>query len=74
MDFPDRLISFLLSLSLSLSFLIFLVRFVEGNPGETGADPEVTISDERHLLLVVLEEDKDSDWPIFFNVRDFFFG
>lgn len=66
--------SFLLSLSRSLSFLIFLVRFADGKPGETEADPEETISEERHLLLVVLAGAEASERAIFFNVRDFFLG
>lgn len=75
LDLPERLNSFLLPLSLSLSFPIFLARFAEGRPDETEAEPEVTDSEDRHLLLVLLEEEEeDSDWPIFFNARDFFFG
>lgn len=75
LDLPERLKSFLLPLSRSLSFPIFLARFAEGRPDVTEAEPEVTVSEERHLLLVLLEEEEeDSDWPIFFNARDFFFG
>lgn len=65
-DLPERPKSFLLLLSRSLSFPIFLARFTEGIPDETEAEPDVTVSEERHLLLVLLDEE-DSDWPIFFN-------
>lgn len=62
LDFPDRPKSFLLLLSRSLSLTIFLVRFTEGRPDETVAEPEVTDIEERHLLLVLVEEDEeDSD-------------
>lgn len=37
-------------------------------------EPEVTVSEERHLPLVRFEEEEESDGPIFFNIRDFFFG
>lgn len=73
LDLLERAKSFLLTLSRSLSFPIFLVRFTDGRPDEMEADPDVTVSEERHLPLVLLEEE-DSDWPIFFDVRDFFFG
>lgn len=73
LDLPERPRSFLLP-CLSLSFPSFRVLFTEGSPDKTGAAPAVTESEERHLLLVLLEdEEEDSDWPIFFNVRDFFF-
>lgn len=74
LDLPERPKSFRLPFSRSLSFPIFLARFAEGRPDEMEAEPEVTVSEERHLFLVLLEEVDDSDWPIFFKPRDFFFG
>lgn len=67
MDLPERLKSFLLPLS--RSFSIFLPRLAEGRSAE--AEPEVTVSEERHLLVVLLEDEEDSD---FFSAFDFFFG
>lgn len=69
LDLPERPKSFRQSLSRSLSLLIFLALFAEVRPDEMDAEPDVTVNEERHLLLVLLEdEDEDSDWPIFFNV------
>lgn len=57
---PERTKFFLLPLSLSLSLTIFLARFASPRPEETVAEPEVTVSEERHLLFD-LDGDKDSD-------------
>lgn len=70
----ERLGSFLLVLSGTLSFPTFLTRFTEERPDETEEGSEVTISEERHLFLVLLEDECDSAWLTFFTVRDFFFG
>lgn len=67
LDLPERPKSFLQPLSRSLSLPDFLARFADVRPDEMDVEPDVTVSEERHLLLVLLEED-DSDWPIFFNV------
>lgn len=46
---PERTKFFLPPLSLSLT--IFLARLASPRPEETAAEPEVTVSEERHLLL-----------------------
>lgn len=69
LDFPERHRSFLLPLSRSLSFPILRALFTDGNPGETEAEPEVTVREDKHFLVVLLEEGSD-----FCSARDFFFG
>lgn len=68
-DFPERPSSFLPPFSRSLSFPPFLALLGAGPEEE--AEPEVTIIEERHLFLVLLEA--ESDRPVFLKVRDFFF-
>lgn len=65
LDLLERHKSFLQPLSRSL--LIFLLLFADVRPDEIDAEPDVTINDERHLLLLLLE-DEDSGWPVFFDL------
>lgn len=73
LDLPERLGSFLLLLSCSLFFLVFLLLFSEVRPERPGtdADPDVTFSEERCLVLDLLEDKDDvSYWSASFS---FFF-
>lgn len=66
---PARPKSFLRPLSRSLSFPIFLARFVEVRPDAMDVEPEVTVSEDRHSPLFLMEDgDEYSAWSIFFFI------
>lgn len=72
LDLPVCVKPFLQSFFRSFSLPIFLACFAKVRPDEMDAEPDVTISEEMYLPLI-LEDEEDSAWPIFFNIWGFFF-